>query len=85
MSYLTGGIASCTKRFCSSGFTCMYGARIWPCFHRYPMNTVSLAHLPLTRTTGKSIPLSRYSRVPPILSKCSVRGPLLASVRAFQI
>ena len=73
------------KRFCNSGWACMYGARICPCFRRYPVNVVSLAHLPLTRTTGKSIPLSRYSRVPPILSECPVMGALFASTSAFRI
>lgn len=63
----------------------MYGAKICPCLRRYPVNAVSLAHLPLTRTTGKSIPLSRYSRVPPILKECPVRGFRLAATSAFRI
>jgi len=63
----------------------MYGARICPCFRKYPVNAVSLAHLPFTLTTGKSMPLSRYSSVPPILRECPVRGFLLASARAFRI
>jgi len=38
--YLTGGIPSYMKRFCSSGFAYMYGARIRPCLRRYPVNAV---------------------------------------------
>ena len=35
--------------------------------------------------TGKSIPLSKYSRVPPILNEWPVRGLLLALARALRI
>ena len=84
-SYLTGGIANRMKRFWSVGFSCMYGARTWPCLRRYPVNAASLAHLPFTRTTEKSTPLRRYSSVPPTLRECPVSGGLPASLRAFRI
>ena len=52
------------------------------CFRRYRRNE-SPAHRPFAFMTSKGTPLSKYSRVEPILMPCPCRGSRPAARAAF--